>query len=204
VLKRLVSTLTCFVTFGFVSDKLTTACVLSYESLTVCTLHTDDVGIMQNDEKGRPSQLSDVSRFLNRLLGLNLNRQKFLFRYFMSSLENVVSTAKDAGTYDVGIKTLTGNNIEFDGNPRSFTFRGLEAKDERVLLYKVNQDTGITWETALELFQNAKGQNVPTSRSEWNQRGQKFEIVTSFYMDSRSPSLFKLTPKVWLIINGGM
>ena len=162
---------------------ITPNCVLSYESLTVCTLHTDDVGIMQNDEKGRLSQLSDVSRFLNRLLGLNLNRQKFLFRYFMSSLENVVSTAKNAGTYDIGIKTLTGNNIEFDGHPRSFTFRGLAAADERVLLYKVNQDTGVTWETALELFNNAKGQNVPTSRSEWNQRGQRFEIVTGECFD---------------------
>jgi hypothetical protein len=72
-----------------------------------------------------------------------MNRQKFLFRYFMASLENVVSTAKNAGTYDVGIKTLTGNNIVFDGNPRSFTFRGLAAADERVLLYKVNQDCGM-------------------------------------------------------------
>jgi hypothetical protein len=86
----------------------------------------------------------------------------------------------------------------------------------------------------LELFNTAKGQNVPTSRNEWIQRGQRFQIVTGrllddvrefkyymllytqlpsfvfhfvivegFYMDSRSPSMFKLTPKVWLIINGG-
>ncbi len=58
------------------------------------------------------SKWPDVTRFLNRLLGMNLNRQKFMFRYFMVSLDNVVITAKRAGTYDVGITTLTGNNIE--------------------------------------------------------------------------------------------
>ncbi len=53
-----------------------------------------------------------VTRFLNRLLGMNLNRQKFMFRYFMAALDNVVIAAKRAGTYDTGITTLTGNNIE--------------------------------------------------------------------------------------------
>ena len=33
-------------------------------------------------------------------------------QYFLKSLENEVSNAKRAGTYDVGIRTLTGNNIE--------------------------------------------------------------------------------------------
>lgn len=70
--------------------------------------HTDDVGVMQTD-KGKSS---DVSRFLNRLLGMNLNRQKMMTEYFLKSLENKVVTAKRAGKYDVGIKTLTGNNIE--------------------------------------------------------------------------------------------
>jgi hypothetical protein len=66
------------------------------------------VGVMQTEKSKWP----DVTRFLNRLLGMNLNRQKFMFRYFMVSLDNVVITAKRAGTYDVGITTLTGNNIE--------------------------------------------------------------------------------------------
>lgn len=171
------------------------------------------------------SKYPDVTRFLNRLLGMNLNRQKFMFMFFMASLDNVVITSKRAGTYDIGITTLTGNMIEvcsiidcqiiiviikltalllleqFAGKPRAFTFRGLAAKDDRVYLYKVAQDTGTRPEIALELYNEAKGQNVPTSR-EWNRRAERIEINTGFYLDSRR-NIFRVTPKVWLIINGG-
>ncbi len=163
--------------------------------------YSDDVGVTQSEESNKRSKGSNVARFLNRLLGMNLNRQKFMFLYFMSSLDNVVLAAKNAGTYDVGIKTLTGNSIEFVDKPRSFTFRGLAAKDDRVLLYQVAQDRGITPEAALEQFNEAKGESVPTSRSEWNQRGRRLEIVTGFYKDSRS--YLRVTPKVLLIINQG-
>ena len=159
------------------------------------------MGVTKSEEMNKRSKGSNVARFLNRLLGMNLNRQKFMFLYFMSSLDNVVLTAKNAGTYDVGIKTLTGNSIKFVDKPRSFTFRGLAAKDDRVLLYQVAQDRGFTPEAALEQFNKAKGQDVPTSCSEWNQRGQRLEIVTGFYKDSRI--YLRVTPKVLLIINQG-
>jgi len=162
----------------------------------LCNIWLYDVGVMQTD-KGK----SNVSRFLNRLLGMNMNRQKLMTQYFLKSLENEVSSAKRAGTYDVGIRTLTGNNIEFDGKPRSFTFGGLSAKDDRVHLYKVNQDQGMAPEKAMEMYNDVKDDNVPTSRSEWNRRGHRLEIVSGFYTDSRS--YFRVTPKVHLIINTG-
>ena len=71
----------------------------------------------------------------------------------------------------------------------------------KVHLYKIAQDTGTTPETAMDLYKEAKGQNVPTSRDEWNRRGQRLEIVSGFYSDSRG--YLKVTPKVFLIINGG-
>ena len=54
----------------------------------------------------------------------------------------------------------------------------------------------------MELYNEAKNDaNVPTSRNEWIQRGQRLQIVTGFYTDSRS--YWKVTPKVFLIINSG-
>ena len=166
----------------------------------LCNIWLFDVGVLQTD-KGKST---DVSRFLNRLLGMNMNRQKLMFQYFLKSLENQVNNAKRAGTYDVGIRTLRGNNVEFHEKPRTFTFGGVTAKDDKVYLYKVAQDQGTTFETAMELYNDAKNENVPTSTSNsngWQRRGHRIEIKTGFYTDSRS--LFRVTPKVFLIINPG-
>jgi len=139
---------------------------------------------------------------LNRLLGMNLNRQKLMTQYFLKSLQNEVSGAKRAGTYDVGIRTLTGNNVEFDGKPRCFTFGGLRAKDDRVQIYKVAQDQGTSPETAMELYNDVKNDDVPTSRNGWHSSGRQMTIVSGFYTDSRR-RFFKVTPKAHLIINPG-
>lgn len=164
----------------------------------LCNFWLYDVGVTSID-KGKSS---DVSRFLNRLLGMNLNRQRFMTQYFLKSLENQVNNAKRAGTYDVGIRTLKGNKLEFPDEPRSFCFRGLDAKDDRVLVYKVAQDQGTSAETAMELYNEAKDDtNVPTSRNGWIGRGQRIDISTGFYVDSRR--IWKASPKVFLVINPG-
>ncbi|KAL7553446.1 hypothetical protein ACHAWF_017186 [Thalassiosira exigua] len=180
-----------------------------------------DVGVMHT-EKGKSH---DVPRFLNRLLGMNLPRQKVMTQYFLRSLEAEVSSAKRAGTYDVGIRTLKGNNIEFQGKPRSFRFRGLSAKDDRVLLYeywlslnawfvllsaidvKVEQDQGTSPETAMELYNEVKDDNAAASTGNdnsgdrWIGRGRRLEITSGFYVDSCH--YFRVTPKVFLIISSG-
>jgi len=163
----------------------------------LCNIWLYDVGVNRQDFKAQ-----DVPRFLNRLLGMNLNRQKIMTSYFMTSLENEVMNAKRNNTYDVGIKTLTGNSLEFVGKPRTFCFRGLASKDDRVHLYTVAQDSGTSPETARCLYNEAKDDNnAPTSRGEWQRRGHRMEIVTGFYQDSRD--IFRVTPKVFLIINPG-
>lgn len=90
---------------------------------------------------------------------------------------------------------------QFVDEPRSFCFRGLAGKDDRVHLYTVAQDRGTSPETAMELFNDAKEDNVPSSRGGWQGRGQGIEIVSGFYSDSR-PYL-RGGEKVFLIINPG-
>lgn len=75
--------------------------------------------------------------------------------------------------------------------PRAFCFRGLEAKDDRVLLYSVNIDRGMSSETALDLWDEVKDNG--------NDRGSR--IKTGFYYDDRS--IFKQCDRMFLIINRG-
>ena len=90
---------------------------------------------------------------------------------------------------------------QFADKPRSFCFRGLAGKDDRVHLYTVAQDRGTSNETAMELYNDIKESNVPTSRGEWQRRGHRIEIVSAFYTDCR-PYL-RGGEKVFLIINPG-
>lgn len=181
-----------------IDDELDKAKEAGLNFNVLCNMWLYDVGVMQDGKKS-----SDVSRFLNRLLGMNLKRQKFMTEYFMKSLENEVNNAKRAGTYDIGIRTLRGNNVEFPDDPRTFTFGGIAAKDARVNVFKVAQDTGTTPELAMELYEEAQNDaSIPTSRSTWIGRGQRHDIVSGFYMDSRP--IWRASAKVFLIINSGM
>ena len=46
---------------------------------------------------------ANISKFLNRLLGLEVSLQNALFQYFTSTLDAVIQQAKRNGRYDEGI-----------------------------------------------------------------------------------------------------
>ena len=43
---------------------------------------------------------NDMSKFLNRILGLKVELQNILFKYFADTLAAIISSAKRAGKYD--------------------------------------------------------------------------------------------------------
>ncbi len=155
-----------------------------------------DVGVTRgSSENGRSGTSMSVPKFLNRCLGMNLARQKLLTDHFLDHLQTEVLSARRAGTYDHGIKTVTGNSVTIQ-KPRSFCFRGIEAMYERVLVYKVSVDRGLSSETALQLYQEALSLNDENGSEA---RGRQ-PIKTGFYMDDRQT--YKV-PKMFLIINQG-
>ncbi|KAL7542501.1 hypothetical protein ACHAXR_011829 [Thalassiosira sp. AJA248-18] len=173
-----------------------------------CFIWLFDVGVTQESSSaGKHRPPIGVPKFLNRCLGMNLPRQKLMTEHFLKHLEQEISTAKRAGEYDIGIKTVSGHSVVID-KPRSFSFRGLEAKDERVLLYKINVDRGMNSESARELYDEAmalegEAGNSPTTEAGVNGwvGGRQRRIASGFYIDRRV--IFKAVPRVVLIINQG-
>ena len=53
---------------------------------------------------------SKVSRFLNRILGLNVGCQNALFTYFIETMNSMIKDAKRSGRWDEGILGK-GNNF---------------------------------------------------------------------------------------------
>ena len=66
------------------------------------------VGLITQDEN-YPGTLTldkgynDMSKFLNRILGMKVDLQNRLFKYFADTLNAIISQAKRAGRYDQGI-----------------------------------------------------------------------------------------------------
>lgn len=178
-----------------------------------CGLSLDDMSTGKN---------ANVSRFLNRCLGMTLNQQRMMTQYFYATLDSIVRAAKRSGKYDIGIKNLSGREVMFRSKPRVFHFRGLDAIRERLYMYDVRQDAGIDSQTARRLYEEAvasgndileemhqsgndndnlggfivnDNDNVWLSSSTSNQRAVK----TGFYLDRRRwPG--KNLPKVFLCL----
>lgn len=49
------------------------------------------------------SDYTNMSQFLNRILGIPVELQNAMFKYFTDTLDAIVSEAKRAGHYDLGI-----------------------------------------------------------------------------------------------------
>lgn len=58
-------------------------------------------------------ELGNVTRFLNRVLGLPIHRQNLLFNYFLAVLSADIRTAKAEGRYSEGMSDLPASNISF-------------------------------------------------------------------------------------------
>ena len=43
---------------------------------------------------------NDMSKFLNRILGMHVEKQNMLFKYFADTLNAIISQAKRTGKYD--------------------------------------------------------------------------------------------------------
>jgi len=172
-----------------------------------------DVGFDATDvsSTSRKKTSSNIlSKFLNRVLGMPLKQQEIVTNFFYARLEKVVLEAKRSGKYDVGIKTLTGRDVSFQGAPRTFKFRGLDAPHESVQLYTVQADTGISATAAQELLSDHQ-QSINAGREPEEQEASPgamrgfgmnsasaWSIKSGFYIDDRP--IFQETAKVFLIL----
>lgn len=176
----------------------------------LCFLWLFDVGITEQSTSGEKNYFNkgkpiDVPKFLNRILGMNLLKQKLITEHFIKHLEKQVFLAKQKGSYDLGIKTITGHSVAVE-KPRSFCFRG-----QRVLLYKVIVDRGMDPETALQIYEESKAAdneagdaastNPGVGRWLEGEGGKVRHIKSGFYIDRRDK--FKEVPRMFLIINQG-
>ncbi|XP_057486376.1 protein FORGETTER 1-like isoform X4 [Actinidia eriantha] len=100
------------------------------------------------------SDMHDVGRFLNRLLGLPPEIQNRLFELFVSILELLIQNARTEGHFDSGIVDMKANNIELQWTPKTVHVDHMSGAS--TVLCTFTMDRGITWESASALLEEKK------------------------------------------------
>ncbi|KAJ8614621.1 hypothetical protein CTAYLR_008995 [Chrysophaeum taylorii] len=101
-------------------------------------------------------QDSLVKRFLNRLLGMRVVQQDMLFDYFLAILSAVIAQAIRDDTYDEGVMDLRGRSIAFSHNTKVVP---CPASPSHFVLNEVDVDRGMSWQEAIELFDDTARTN---------------------------------------------
>ncbi|XP_033106930.1 uncharacterized protein LOC117108876 [Anneissia japonica] len=95
---------------------------------------------------------SEVSVFLNRILGLEVELQNQLFQHFMDTLDAIIDNVKRDGKWDMGILDLGFKNRKVKKiDTQSFQCRS-STGTVVVELHKIVSDRGISWEEAYDIF----------------------------------------------------
>ncbi|KAJ8932613.1 hypothetical protein NQ314_014543 [Rhamnusium bicolor] len=122
------------------------------------------VGIIVNSES-MPGVLSldkdynNMSKFLNRILGMPVELQNRLFRYFTDTLAAIVTSAKRSGRFDLGILDL-GAGGEVVKRVRTVMFLRKHATGTAPTeLHTVHVERGMSWPEALEKLSELVGEN---------------------------------------------
>ncbi|XP_063926476.1 protein strawberry notch-like isoform X3 [Zophobas morio] len=96
-----------------------------------------------------PKQNVSMAKFLNRILGLPVDLQNRLFRYFTDTLDAIISREKRLGRYDAGIQDL-GTGGEVVKRIRTVTFMQKHAIGTApVELHTFHVERGISWSQVL-------------------------------------------------------
>ena len=155
----------------------------------------DNLGEFFGTFNPRQKPFIGVGKWLNRVLGMNLKRQPVMIDLFLKYLEREVSAAKRNGEYDNAIRLVTGRSVIID-EPRSFCLRGLDAPNERLLLYRVKVDKGIDTETAKSLYNEAMEAERGLNANGWVTKGE--ERKSGFYIDRE-----RAITSIYLLLNQG-
>uniref|UniRef100_A0A668AGQ6 Protein strawberry notch homolog 1 n=1 Tax=Myripristis murdjan TaxID=586833 RepID=A0A668AGQ6_9TELE len=100
---------------------------------------------------------NNIGKFLNRILGMEVQQQNALFQYFSDTLGAVIQEAKRNGRYDMGILDLgSGDEKVKKVDCRKFLTPGYTTSGH-VELYTVSVERGMSWEEATHAWAEQSG-----------------------------------------------
>jgi len=114
------------------------------------------VGLITQDDNNRgvltlDKGYNDMSKFLNRILGMPVRQQNLLFKYFTDTLNSIIDTAKKTGRYDQGILDVGLTAEDHVELVKTHTFLRKHATGKaKIELHVLHVERGMSWELAKE------------------------------------------------------
>ncbi|XP_055087633.1 protein strawberry notch homolog 1 [Periophthalmus magnuspinnatus] len=100
---------------------------------------------------------NNIGKFLNRILGMEVQQQNALFQYFSDTLAAVIQEAKKNGRYDMGILDLgSGDEKVKKVESKKFLTPGYTTSGH-VELFTVSVERGMSWEDATHAWAEQSG-----------------------------------------------
>ncbi|XP_078433295.1 RING/FYVE/PHD zinc finger superfamily protein isoform X2 [Wolffia australiana] len=143
--------------------------------------------------KGRiaDSDMHDVGRFLNRLLGLPIYFQNRLFEFFSGILDLLVSNARKEGHFDFGIVDIKASIIELRGQAK--TVHVDQMTGASTVLFTFTIDRGIKWEFAKSLLEEKEKDEASTANNGFYESWREWMGRRHFVLALESSSeMFKI------------
>ncbi|KAM4634944.1 protein strawberry notch homolog 1 isoform 1-T2 [Polymixia lowei] len=119
------------------------------------------VGLINAEDRSGALSLdkdyNNIGKFLNRILGMEVQQQNALFQYFADTLGAVIQEAKRNGRYDMGILDLgSGDEKVKKMDCKKFLTPGYTTSGH-VELYTVSVERGMSWEEATHAWAEQSG-----------------------------------------------
>ncbi|XP_077995470.1 protein strawberry notch homolog 1-like [Glandiceps talaboti] len=120
------------------------------------------VGMITVDERYNIPMLdreyNNMSKFLNRILGMEVEQQNKLFAFFSDTLSAIIQQAKRSGRWDMGILDIGADESEKVKKLDCKTFVGSFSTGTALTeLYTVSAERGFSWEGAMNMWQSQIG-----------------------------------------------
>jgi len=94
---------------------------------------------------------NEMSKFLNRILGMHVEKQNLLFKYFSDTLAAIIQQAKRSGRYDQGILDVGMTQEDHVELVKTHTFLRKHATGKaKIELHVLQVERGMSWEQAIE------------------------------------------------------
>jgi len=121
---------------------------------------------------------NEMSKFLNRILGLHVEKQNLLFKYFSDTLAAIISQAKRSGRYDQGILDVGMTKEDHVELIKTHTFMRKHATGTaKIELHVLHVERGMSWEGALERNSELTGNDEGFYVSHQVRNGKKTAIL---------------------------
>ncbi|XP_078614112.1 uncharacterized protein LOC144883439 isoform X1 [Branchiostoma floridae x Branchiostoma japonicum] len=130
-----------------------------------------------------------VGRFLNRILGLSVERQNLIFHYFTQCLNANVSAARREGRYNEGLVDITASSVDLVGDPRE-VFHGVHNGTNITRHMVLSVDRGMDWDSAVQRSKNHEKEKDGFYCSRREVRGRRLYILAT--QKENSTHLFKV------------